>query len=116
MPPVLDNRSLIDRISDNISDQGRAYHPAVAVAVAVPAEYFRAAVRTVTVGREFIDHFYHFCFPFIDLDTLIGELKGYGLDGIEVLYPKHTSEMQDNAVYSHIVHDNACNLKILFWE
>lgn len=67
-------------------------------------------------GKAVLAHPYQIGIPNIDLDTLIGELKGYGLDGIEVLYPKHTSEMQDNAVYSHIVHDNACNLKILFWE
>ena len=35
----------------------------------------------------------------ISLDALIGELKGYGLDAIEVEYPKYTEDMRNMYLY-----------------
>lgn len=53
-------------------------------------------------GKAVLAHPYQIGIPNIVLDSLIEELKRYGLDGIEVLYPEHNAEMQD--IYLHLAY------------
>ena len=50
MLSVLDDCPLVDRVSDNISDQRRAYHLSASVTIAIPIENLCAAVCSVTVS------------------------------------------------------------------
>ena len=46
-------------------------------------------------GKVSLAHPYQIGVDDASLDILVGELKGYGLDAIEIRYPKYTPEMQE---------------------
>lgn len=46
-------------------------------------------------GKVSLAHPYQIGVDDAALDILVGELKGYGLDAIEICYPKYTPEMQE---------------------
>lgn len=50
-------------------------------------------------GKASLAHPYQIGIDNISLDALIGELKGYGLDAIEVEYPKYTEDMRNMYLY-----------------
>lgn len=59
-----------------------------------PKPAARACVETIRAagGRAALAHPYQLKLEDGDLDALVGELAGYGLDAIECFYPRHTPE------------------------
>ena len=74
MLPVLDNRSLVNGVADNITDKGRAYPLPFAVTVPVLVKYLRAAVRSIAAGRKLENQLYHFRFLLVYHNAFIRHL------------------------------------------
>lgn len=83
---VQSNREAFDRYLDT-ADYARIERPKPDARACVEA--IRAAG-----GRVSLAHPYQVGLEDGALDALVGELAGYGLDGIECLYPKHSPEQR----------------------
>ncbi len=74
MLPVLNDSSLINRISDHIPYAGGANHFSISITVSLLVKNFRTAMRTISISREFENCPNHFCFLLVNDDFFIRKL------------------------------------------